>query len=98
MLRAREPGALHHLMPIVYEELKRIARHHRRANDATLSTTELVHEAYLKLAGGQTGWEGRAHFFGAASHAMRQVLVDFARRREAEKRGSRWLPSSIDGA
>jgi RNA polymerase sigma factor (TIGR02999 family) len=79
--------ALHDLMPLVYEELKRIARHHRRANEATLSTTELVHEAYLKLSGGKPDWDGRAHFFGAASQAMRQVLVDFARRREAEKRG-----------
>jgi RNA polymerase sigma factor (TIGR02999 family) len=88
MLRARDPAALHELMPIVYEELKRIARHHRRAVEATLSTTELVHEAYLKLAASSTGWEGRAHFFGAASQAMRQVLVDFARRRGADKRGA----------
>jgi RNA polymerase sigma factor (TIGR02999 family) len=87
MLRAYGPEALHELMPIVYEELKRIARHHRRANEATLSTTELVHEAFLKLTGGKPDWEGRAHFFGAASQAMRQVLVDFARRRDAEKRG-----------
>jgi RNA polymerase sigma factor (TIGR02999 family) len=89
MLRTRgsDPGVLHHLIPVVYEELKRMARHHRRANEATLSTTELVHEAFLKLAGGNTSWEGRAHFFGAASHAMRQVLVDFARRRDADKRG-----------
>lgn len=90
MLRtgARDPGVLNDLIPIVYEELKRMARHHRRANEATLSTTELVHEAFLKLAGANASWEGRAHFFGAASHAMRQVLVDFARRRNAEKRGS----------
>jgi RNA polymerase sigma factor (TIGR02999 family) len=87
MLRAGRPEVLRDLMPVVYEELKRIARHHRRAKEAPLSTTELVHEAFLKLAGGNTQWEGRAHFFGAASHAMRQVLVDFARRREAEKRG-----------
>ncbi len=88
LLNARSgPGALQELVPIVYEELKRIARHHRGSNEATLSTTELVHEAYLKLAGGRTDWEGRAHFFGAASRAMRQVLVDFARRHAAEKRG-----------
>jgi RNA polymerase sigma factor (TIGR02999 family) len=83
----QDAGALHDLIPLVYEELKRMARHHRRANEATLSTTELVHEAYLKLLGGRTAWEGRADFFGAASHAMRQVLVDFARRRDADKRG-----------
>jgi RNA polymerase sigma factor (TIGR02999 family) len=77
------------LVPVVYDELKRMARNHRRAADpsATLSTTELVHEAYLKLGGADTDWEGRAHFFGAASRAMRQVLVDFARRRAAVKRG-----------
>ena len=78
------------LYPVTYEELKRIARHHLHVNDAkaTLSTTELVHEAYLKLSPAPTaGWDGRGHFFGAASRAMRQVLVDFARRRGASKRG-----------
>jgi RNA polymerase sigma factor (TIGR02999 family) len=78
------------LYPVVYEELKRIARHHLRVTNAkaTLSTTELVHEAYLKISPGPTaGWEGGGHFFGAASRAMRQVLVDFARRRGAAKRG-----------
>jgi RNA polymerase sigma factor (TIGR02999 family) len=81
----------HELYQRTYEELKRMARHHLRDGDrdATLSTTELVHETYLKLGGGQhTDWDGRAHFFGAASRAMRQVLVDFARRRHAVKRGS----------
>lgn len=74
---------------VVYEELKRIARHQLRLNaKATLSTTELVHEAFLKLGHGpSSGWDGRAHFFGAAARAMREVLVDFARRRKAAKRG-----------
>ena len=73
----------------VYEELKRIAHGQLRANArGTLCTTELVHEAYLKLGRGpESGWDGPAHFFGAASRAMRQVLVDFARRRRADKRG-----------
>src|SRR5215470_1767463 len=74
----------------VYDELKRMARAHRRRGDglATLSTTELVHEAFLKLGPDDGGrWDGKAHFFGAASRAMRQVLVDFARRRRAAKRG-----------
>ena len=82
--------ALDELMPVVYEELKRMAHRHLRGDGlaATLSTTELVHEAYLKLARGSgSDWESRAHFFGAASRAMRQVLVDFARRRTAAKRG-----------
>ena len=67
-----------------------MASYHLRSVDgsATLSTTELVHESYLKLHGtASADWEGRAHFFGAASRAMRQVLVDFARRRGAAKRG-----------
>ena len=85
----RSPGddALRDLVPVVYEELKRMARNHRSVHESVLSTTELVHEAYMKLANGRAEWEGRAHFFGAASRAMRQVLVDFARRRAAEKRG-----------
>lgn len=87
LLRSGQPDGLHRLIPVVYEELKRLARHHRGAHRETLSTTELVHEAFLKLAAGNTSWDGRAHFFGAASHAMRQVLVDFARRRSAQKRG-----------
>ncbi|MGH7639237.1 MAG: ECF-type sigma factor [Gemmatimonadaceae bacterium] len=83
--------ALDELMPAAYEELKRMAHRHLRGDGvaATLSTTELVHEAYLKLAqGAPSDWESRAHFFGAASRAMRQVLVDFARRRNAARRGS----------
>ena len=84
--RAKESDELYER---VYGELKRMARAHlRRDGVATLSTTELVHETFLKLGGGSDNqWEGRAHFFGAASRAMRQVLVDFARRRRAAKRG-----------
>ena len=76
------------LYALVYGELKRIA--HRHLNDVgagdTLSTTELVHEAYHKLSHSPGQWDNRAHFFGAASRAMRQILVDFARRRQAAKR------------
>jgi RNA polymerase sigma factor (TIGR02999 family) len=85
-----EWGESDSLFPVVYEELKRLARHHRRGAGArsTLCTTELVHEAFFKLAGSDgSPWEGRTHFFGAASRAMRQVLVDFARKRHAVKRG-----------
>lgn len=92
------------LYALAYDELKRVA--HRYLHDigaaSTLSTTELVHEAYLKLARGTgSGWESRAHFFGSASRAMRQVLVDFARRRQALKRRSgnaRVTLRSTDGA
>ena len=78
------------LFPVVYQELKRLARSHlRRSNGrGTICTTELVHEAFLRLTGGgAASWESRAHFFGSASRAMRQVLVAFARRRGAAKRG-----------
>lgn len=83
---------------LAYEELKRMASRHLRSADGseTLSTTELVHESYLKLRGSSgTDWQGRAHFFGAASRAMRQVLVDFARRRGAMKRGGEWLKARL---
>jgi RNA polymerase sigma factor (TIGR02999 family) len=96
-----QPGATDALFSAVYDELKRMARHqlHALAADATLSTTELVHEAFLKLADRTApGWEGRAHFFGAASRAMRQVLVDFARRRRAGKRGGDWRAVSLSDA
>ena len=89
-IAADSAGASDELYERVYDELKRMARAHRRRADgrSTLSTTELVHEAYLKLgADDGTRWEAKAHFFGAASRAMRQVLVDFARRRRAAKRG-----------
>lgn len=77
------------LYAVVYNELKRIARRHLHdvGGSETLSTTDLVHEAYLKLSRSSGEWDNRAHFFGAASRAMRQVLVDFARRRQSDKRG-----------
>ena len=74
----------------LYDELRRLAHGQIRAIDAraSLCTTELVHEAFLKLGrAGHGAWEGRGHFFATASRAMRQVLVDLARRRLAEKRG-----------
>jgi RNA polymerase sigma factor (TIGR02999 family) len=89
-IAADSAGASDELYERVYDELKRMARAHRRRTDGrtTLSTTELVHEAFLKL-GADDGkrWQAKAHFFGAASRAMRQVLVDFARRRRAATRG-----------
>ena len=83
---------------VVYAELKRIARHYLRTRgaDATLSTTELVHDAYLKFGQGDGQWRDRAHFFGSAARAMRQVLVDHARRRQAAKRGDGWSIVTLD--
>lgn len=77
------------LLPLVYEELRIIARayvSHER-NGQTLQPTALVHEAYLRLVGSDQRWRGRAHFLAAAAIAMRRLLVDHARRRSAAKRG-----------
>lgn len=87
---AGDRSAFDQLLPLVYEELHRIARRQRRrwrGND-TLDSTALIHEAYLKLAD-QTapGWQNRAHFLSVAASAMRQILIDYARRRSAAKRG-----------
>ena len=86
------------LFPQVYDELKRLARSHlRRARGrSTICTTELVHETFLRLTRGKdVAWESRAHFFGSASRAMRQVLVAFARRRGTLKRGGQATRSSV---
>jgi RNA polymerase sigma factor (TIGR02999 family) len=77
-------------MPLVYEELRQIARRQMRRQRPghTLQTTALIHEAYLRLAGeADVQWQNRAHFFGVAATAMRHILVDHARRRQAAKRG-----------
>jgi RNA polymerase sigma factor (TIGR02999 family) len=82
----------------LYDELKRLAHRqlHAVGVPATLRTTELVHEAWLKLGRvGDAAWDGRGHFFAAAARAMRQVLVDFARRRYAAKRGGVHVPVSL---
>ncbi|MGB7209679.1 MAG: sigma-70 family RNA polymerase sigma factor [Pyrinomonadaceae bacterium] len=82
--------ALEQLMPLVYDELRRMARGALRRQPAghTLQTTELLHETYLKLIGkDEHGWKNRAHFFGVAATAMRHILVDYARSKVAQKRG-----------
>ena len=82
--------ALEQLMPLVYDELRRMARRYMRSQPSghTLQTTELIHEAYLKLAKQEEpNWQNRAHFFGAAAQAMRHILVDYARSKNSKKRG-----------
>lgn len=76
------------LFRVVYDELRAIAERYMRRErcDHTLQPTALVHEAYLKLQPGTVGWQDRNHFLGFAARAMRQVLVDCARRHDAEKR------------
>ena len=85
-----DPQQGQELLAVVYDELRQLARgklRHERA-DHTLQPTALVHEAYLRLVDGRAvRWESRRHFFGTAARAMRQVLVDHARRRSAGKRG-----------
>jgi len=86
---AGTPGALERVLPVVYDELKLLAESVFRAErpDHTLQATALVHEAYLRLAGSAgLDWKNRRHFFGIAAQAMRQILVDHARRRSAGKR------------
>jgi RNA polymerase sigma factor (TIGR02999 family) len=95
----REPGAEERLFSLVYAELRRLAAVHRRgeAPGHSLQTTALVHEAYLRLNGQrQVAWKNRGHFFAIASHAMRRILVDHARRRKAAKRGGAVAPSALD--
>jgi RNA polymerase sigma factor (TIGR02999 family) len=77
------------LLPLVYEELRRLARARlaRHGPDQTLTPTELVHETYLRLAGRRDGFEGRSHFFFAASRAMRDYMVERVRRKASLKRG-----------
>jgi RNA polymerase sigma factor (TIGR02999 family) len=83
--------ALDRLMPLVYAELRKLAHHYLQSErpGATLQSTALVHEAYLRLVKHEPmDWQGRSHFFGIAARLIRQVLVDHARKRGAAKRGS----------
>jgi RNA polymerase sigma factor (TIGR02999 family) len=96
-----DDAALNQLIPVVYEELRRLAKRHmagqRRGH--TLQTADLVNEAYLKLVNVQeTGWKDRIHFFAVASRAMRSVLVDYARRRGYAKRGGNPVRVSLSEA
>src|SRR6187399_1057572 len=86
-----EPRAAEELLPIVYNELRHLAAQKLVQEQAgqTLQATALVHEAYLRLANGNgtSCWDNRRHFFAAAAEAMRRILVERARRRQAEKHG-----------
>ena len=83
-----EPVPASELLPLVYEDLRALARSQLGGRDATLQATSLVHEAWLRVVGdGDPGWECRAHFFGAAARAMRNILVDRARRRDRLRHG-----------
>ncbi len=87
--RAGDEDAISRLLPLVYDELRQVAARRMRAEAEghTLQPTELVHEAYYRLAGAELALNDRAHFFALASETMRRVLVDHAKARTREKRG-----------
>ena len=96
MLQAIERGEAQssaELLPLVYEELRRLAAHKlsRERPGQTLQATSLVHEAWLRLVGAESRkWEGQRHFFAAAAEAMRRILIENARRKQRQKRGGGW--------
>jgi len=101
LARDGDREALDRLVPLVYEDLRRMAHRQldREGGGHTLQTTGLLHEAYLKLAGsGAANAANRAHFLAIAARAMRQVLVDYARRRKAAKRGGGIIYATLGDA
>ena len=99
--RVGHQAAADQLFEVVYGELRRLASGLMRGERAghTLQSTALVHEAYLRLVDdSRVHWQNRAHFFGTAARAMRQILVDFARKRAADKRGGGWQKVTFDDA
>ncbi len=97
--QAGDEEALERLTPLVYEELRRVARRYMRAerSDHTLEPTALVHEAYLRLIGGGVPrWQSRSHFYGIAARLMRRLLVEHARGHGAAKRGGGVLHIPMD--
>lgn len=100
-LRQGDQAAMEALFPLVYRELHAMAHRQlaRQRMDATLNTTALVHEAYLKLIGQtQIEWQDRSHFFAITARAMRHILVDYARMRRAQKRGGGAPHTLLDDA
>lgn|SRR5512138_820546 len=99
--RTGDPAATGELFQRVYDELKKLARAHRRrwrGND-TMNTTALIHEAFIKLAGqDRSAFQNRAHFYATASQAMRQILVNYAQMQRAAKRGAEAVKVPLDEA
>jgi len=97
--RSGDGDALQSLIPLVYDEMRRLAHSYLRRErpDHTLESTALVHEAYMRLtANAPPNWQDRTHFFGIAANLMRQILVEHARSRNAAKRGGSVLKLAID--
>lgn len=93
-----ESGASEKLLPLVYEELRKLAHSRMRKEKPglTLQPTALVHEAYLRLVGDDAKWDSRKHFFAAAAEAMRRILIDRARRYAARKHGGALHRTDLD--
>jgi RNA polymerase sigma factor (TIGR02999 family) len=99
--RDGDAAALEQLVPLVYDQLHRLARHYLRGERSghTLQTTALVHEACLRLIGpSPADWNGRAHFYAVAARVMRRLLVDHARARRGPRRGGEAIRVALDGA
>jgi RNA polymerase sigma factor (TIGR02999 family) len=101
-VRPGDSGAPAELLPLVYDELRRLAAHRlvHESPDQTLQPTALVHEAYLRLVGetGGAKWDNRGHFFAAAAEAMRRILVENARRKRSLKRGGHLVRHRLEEA
>ena len=99
--RAGDEGALSRLMPLVYNELHRLARRYMAVEQTghPLQTTGLVHETYLRLVNANTiDWQNRAHFYAICARLMRQILIDFARSRNYQKRGPGFAHIQLEDA
>lgn len=100
-VNAGDRAAIDRLLPLVYDELRALAhqQRYRWQGQPTLNTTALVHEAYLKLAGGaDVDWQSRRHFFRVAAKAMRYILLDYAKATQREKRGGDRVQVELDEA
>jgi RNA polymerase sigma factor (TIGR02999 family) len=100
-LSSGDREAMEELLPLVYEQLRSLARRELRRErpDHTLTPTALVHEAYLKLSQlDRISWQGRAHFYGACAQAMRRILISHARKQQAARRGGRPEKIPLEGA
>ncbi len=99
-IEAGDPHAAAELLPLVYDELRKLAavRVAQEKPGQTLQPTALVHEAYLRLVGGEhpQSWDGSGHFFAAAAEAMRRILVEAARRKATAKRGGNFLRLDVE--
>ncbi len=96
---AGKASATEDLLPVIYDDLRNVAaaRLSRESSDHTLQPTALVHEVYMRLVGPHgDNWQNRAHFFGAASEAMRRILIDHAKKKKRRKRGRDFVRVTID--